>query len=240
MVDGYKSAMSTVRVSCRSTELKQCFRGFGSYGPLWFVAKKMLDSVCWFSHRRRTGGQHSCISYLLTRAKDDSPNIHRTQAPENTPGSHEMGPSAAAARCLLQAHTIRTQAGGVGSAKRVFVPGYVDIRTLARFCTVHLTSKFHHPTFNRSEVIMLTNKQTNKLAGWFFRPDCAPSSDRPQFRMPPTFDRCTPQRCRFNQYMYIPPTVVLLQQCHCRNRHRGKLQNLSPPSVLVESSGIFL
>ena len=133
MVDGYKSAMSTVRVSCRSTELKQCFRGFGSYGPLWFVAKKILDSVCWFSHRRRTGGQHSCISYLLTRAKDDSPNIHRTQAPENTPGSHEMGPSAAAARCLLPAHTIRTQAGGVGSAKRVFVPGYVDIRTLARF-----------------------------------------------------------------------------------------------------------
>jgi len=26
---------------------------------------------------------------------------------------------------------------------------------------VHLTAKFHHPTFNRSEVIMLTNKQTD-------------------------------------------------------------------------------
>jgi len=26
--------------------------------------------------------------------------------------------------------------------------------------TVHLTAKFHHPTFNHSEVIMLTNKQT--------------------------------------------------------------------------------
>jgi len=24
------------------------------------------------------------------------------------------------------------------------------------------TAKFHHPTFNRSEVIVLTNKQTNK------------------------------------------------------------------------------
>jgi len=43
---------------------------------------------------------------------------------------------------------------------------------------------------------------------------------------------------RFNQN--IPPTVVLLQQCHCRKRHSGKLQNLSPPSVLFESSPIFL
>ena len=28
------------------------------------------------------------------------------------------------------------------------------------FCTVHLTAKFHHPMFNCSEVIVLTNKQT--------------------------------------------------------------------------------
>jgi len=27
-------------------------------------------------------------------------------------------------------------------------------------CTVYLTAKFLHPTFNRSEVIVLTNKQT--------------------------------------------------------------------------------
>jgi len=26
---------------------------------------------------------------------------------------------------------------------------------------MHLTSKFHHPTFNRLEVIVLTNKQTD-------------------------------------------------------------------------------
>jgi len=44
-------------------------------------------------------------------------------------------------------------------------------------------------------------------------------------------------RRRFNQN--IPPTVVLLQQCHCRNCHRGKLQNLSPPSFLFKSSRIF-
>ena len=53
---------------------------------------------------------------------------------------------------------------------------------------MHLTAngaKFHHPTFNRLEVIVLANKLTNKQAGWFVRPDCAPSSKRPHFRMPP-------------------------------------------------------
>jgi len=29
------------------------------------------------------------------------------------------------------------------------------------FCTLHLTAKFHHPTFSRSEGIMRTNKHTN-------------------------------------------------------------------------------
>ena len=86
----------------------------------------------------------------------------------------------------------------------------------------------------------VANKQ--RQAGGFLRPDCDPSSERPQFRMPqfgkpPNFDRRAPPRRRFNQN--IPPSVVLLQQCHCRNRHRGKLQNLSPPSVLFESSRIF-
>jgi len=65
----------------------------------------------------------------------------------------------------------------------------------------------------------------------------------PQFRMPavrnaPNFDRWTSPHRRFNQNM--PPSVVLLQQCHCRNPHRDKLQNLSPPLVLFESSRIFL
>jgi len=30
------------------------------------------------------------------------------------------------------------------------------------FCTTHVTSKFHHPMFNRSEVIVLTNRQTDE------------------------------------------------------------------------------
>jgi len=29
-------------------------------------------------------------------------------------------------------------------------------------CTMHLPTKFHHPMFIRSEVIVLTNKQTDK------------------------------------------------------------------------------
>jgi len=73
-----------------------------------------------------------------------------------------------------------------------------------------------------------------KQADWFLWPDCAPSSEHPQFGMPRSFNRCTP----FNQN--IPSSAVLLQQCHCWNHHRGKLQNLSPPSVLFESSPIFL
>jgi len=87
------------------------------------------------------------------------------------------------------------------------------------------------------QVDRLTDKQTVQ-AGWFLRPDYAPNSECPQFGMPLSFDRCTPPRRWFDQN--IPPSVVLLQQWHCRNRHRDKLQNLSPPSVLFESSPIFL
>jgi len=36
-----------------------------------------------------------------------------------------------------------------------------QIRTLRYFCIMHLTTKFHHSTFNRSEVIVRTNKLTN-------------------------------------------------------------------------------
>jgi len=90
----------------------------------------------------------------------------------------------------------------------------------------------------------VTDRQTdreNKPLG-FYGPIAPPvpnasSSECPQFRMPPSFDRSTTLRRRFNYN--IPASVVLLQQCHCRNRHRGKLQNVSPLSVLFESSRIF-
>jgi len=48
---------------------------------------------------------------------------------------------------------VRTQ-GPVGPMTPKFELG-------REFCTLHITAKFHHPTFNRSEVIVLTDKQTN-------------------------------------------------------------------------------
>ena len=41
--------------------------------------------------------------------------------PKSPAGSDGMVPSAAAARCLQRAHTIRTLPGGDGSAKRVIL-----------------------------------------------------------------------------------------------------------------------
>jgi len=34
-----------------------------------------LDSMRWFSHRRRTGGQHNCITYLLLRLPRPHPFV---------------------------------------------------------------------------------------------------------------------------------------------------------------------
>ena len=86
-------------------------------------------------------------------------------------------------------------------------------------------------------VCVICNKHF-KQAGWFLRPYCAPSCECPQFGMPSSYDRCTPLHRRLNQN--IPPSVVLLQQCHCRNRHRGKLQNLSSPSVFCSNQVKFV
>ena len=71
----------------------------------------------------------------------------------------------------------------------------------------------------RPQTVRHRDTETSRLV---LRPDCASSSECPQFGMPPSFDRCAPPRRRFNQN--IPPSVVLLQQRHCRNRHRGKFK----------------
>jgi len=51
----------------------------------------------------------------------------------------------------------------------LFVPGDLDLWRLTltvelgrNFCTMHLTAKFHRRMSNRSEVIILTNRLTNK------------------------------------------------------------------------------
>jgi len=120
------------------------------------------------------------------------------------------------------------------------------IRQVAQICTSPSNTCFLGPTrvhipngisigsavFARLTIV--TDRQTDRQTSrWVFT-----ARLRPQFGMPRSFDRCTPPRRRFNQN--IPSSVMLLQQCHCRNRHSGKLQNVSPPSVLFESSPIFL
>jgi len=85
---------------------------------------------------------------------------------------------------------------------------------------------------------------TCRQAGGFLRPDFAPSSERPQFGMPSV--RNAPELR--SQHDAAPPVqlqypgehhAAAAMPCHCRNRRRGKLQNLSPPSVLFESSRNF-
>ena len=43
-----------------------------------------------------------------------------------------------------------------------FWPLTLTFELAQHFYTTHLTAKFHHPLFNRSEVIVLTNRQTDK------------------------------------------------------------------------------
>jgi len=38
---------------------------------------------------------------------------------------------------------------------------------------MHLTAKFHHPTFNRLEIIVLTNKQTDTAENIHLAPLCS-------------------------------------------------------------------
>ena len=100
--------------------------------------------------------------------------IHQTyiarKPPKTSPFSHDMDPSAAdAAGCLQPAHSIRTHPGVSAALNAFFGPDDFDLRLLTLtfafgrdFYTMNVITKFHHPTFNRSEVIVLTNKQTDK------------------------------------------------------------------------------
>jgi len=44
-----------------------------------------------------------------------------------------------------------------------------------------------HGTYQR-----INDKELKKQAGWYLRPYYAPSSERPQFRIPLIFDHCMP------------------------------------------------
>ena len=80
----------------------------------------------WFSHQRKTGGRHNCITILLTDV------VAWPTATFWGVGAHGCG--------------LWTPNSNSGQRD---------------FCTMHLTAKFHHPTFTHSEVIVLINKQKN-------------------------------------------------------------------------------
>ena len=86
---------------------------------------------------------HACHAHY---AEGVFPNIHRTQGPQDRTREDRSRKNAALCH---------------------FCPWWPWPLTpkfeLGRdFCIVYLAAKFHLPTFNRSEVILLTNKQTNK------------------------------------------------------------------------------
>jgi len=100
-----------------------------------------LDSMRWFSHRR-------------------------SPSPPKPPRNGIV-----CCRLLLTAYDARPTALSVGMTQKFFlfffVPGDLDLWPLIPkfelgrdFCTAHLTAKLRHPKFNRSEVIVRTNKQT--------------------------------------------------------------------------------
>jgi len=67
----------------------------------------------------------------------------------------------------LEEKTVCADFSNVVAQRHIFGcvhPGGCDLKfELGRdFCTMHLPTKFHHPVFTRSEVIVLTNKHTDK------------------------------------------------------------------------------
>jgi len=127
-------------------------RGWRTYGTQIEMRIKLcrinilliLDSMRWFSHRR------------IELAEDRAPRgplrkkmPHEDRAPEDD------------SRTKCRTFSF------------FFVPGDLDLWLLTLTlelgrdsCTLHVTAKFHRPMFNRSQVIVLTNKQTNTHKNW--------------------------------------------------------------------------
>jgi len=111
-----------------------------------FALYNKLDSMRWFSHRRSL----SCHLWVATQ-------WHRLLL--------------LAAYGLDTAHALLCIVNGNDSAVFRFLslPGDLGLwhMTLTfelgrNFCTTYLTANFNHPMFSRSELIVQTNKQTNK------------------------------------------------------------------------------
>jgi len=86
-------------------------------------------------------GQHNCLLIYL----------HRVSATSTLVSLHLHNDS-------VKCHILWVWIPGVGP----MTPQKSPNLTLARFFAMHLTTKFHHPMFSCSEVIMLINKHTQK------------------------------------------------------------------------------
>ena len=90
---------------------------------------------------------------------------------------------------------------------------------------------------------MCKHRQTYQQAGWFLRPDCVPSSECPQFGSAEWCGRNISGSAHLSWTAAASPAgcqywrSTLRSAGSCGN---GKLQNVSPPSVLFESSRIVL
>ena len=99
-------------------------------------------------------------------------------------------------------------------------------------------------------LIQVSKQQPRKIieqAGWFLRPDCAPRSECPSSRI------CGQNPRNDADATFLDPHISVVdcrstpprrQYCRCTLRsaggcRNGKLQNVSPPSVLFQSSWIF-
>jgi len=118
---------------------------FIDYYALVCYHRLTLDSMRWFSKRRRTGGRRNWITYLL---------MDVVTWPTATPATLR---SVYWFFCVVTQQTATFWGVGTQCWSLILWP---QIRLGRDFCTVHLTAKFHHPTFNRSKVILLTNEHT--------------------------------------------------------------------------------
>jgi len=124
-----------------------------------------LDNMRWFSHRR-------------SRARKDRSRQNRPQATVRcTSPRYPWRPHNGLACCCMErtAYSARIAlACIVNGDDSAFFRYFLSPVTLIfdlwppnsnwgkKFCTMHLTAKFHRPTFNRSKVIGRTNRQTHR------------------------------------------------------------------------------
>jgi len=116
----------------------------------------------WFSDRcSRAPRDHSWQNHMQAAV-----NMHCSRPV--TPGGHTMESSALACSIQPTAHVSPYHALSMGMTQQFFIflslwpwPITPKFELGWDFCTVHLTAKFHHLTFNHSEVIAWSNKRTD-------------------------------------------------------------------------------